>query len=569
METIQVPEHLTQQVNAELRDFWTQASRVKHTEAYQKDKESRSVTVTSYQYWLYKALTALQDTLDRLPDQYEVVFEPLSVEQIAGLTSYSRVLSETLYTIVDDFPRVTFPIKDATWWDNIGIRLPGHREAATRMGFQTIAGKRGSPLDRHAVHAVTDVNNLDTADVAQILTAPIFPETHHITTNSRNGYFQAFYYYRILFSRKIKYDALRVAFYDYALDRYTLNKRLLVIDRFFGDNVESTNNQKFSRVAGWYDFLCRKKIIPPLPQNIPKALVLVYKATYVCYFLETELFRPYFMEEFLRQWKKKYKGAKPYLNEIKHLTRLMVQFELRQIAIPGLLHNNSYVKAMKRRDQKEKKATTSIPLNPWFQFVILMFMSHDEETHVIALYTILNMLTSSRFTEVLSLQYSQIHFMDIEVSPGREVRVCKFDLFRTKTKVQKMMIPVIIKWDLFNLEKVIKAIHGVIQHPHRSIAQTKIMGKLTNTKYNKKLNELWEEYLRHTKLFFPIVDSIVKSHSVRKIAAHFYTQLIGLHKDYVRWMFGHTQNSTTLEDVYLQRLPSDIRFEQLVVNKHF
>ena len=569
LETLPVPPHITEQTDQELRDFWEQSVRIKHTEAYTKDRDGRTITVTSFLMWLYKAVTALQDTLNMLPNQYEMVLKPLSVRQINELPTYSRLLSETLYIIVQDYPRVTFPIKDEAWWQSIGMKIPGHKEAAKRMGFSIVAGRKGSALDKHGSHAVMDPNDLESADVAQVLTAPVFPETHHITTNARNNYFEAFYFYRLLFSREIKFDALRKAFYDYVLDRHTLNKRLLVIDRFFGDNVEGTNMQKFSRLAAWYKFLSKKKIIPTLPKHVPKALTNTYMATYMCYFLETELFRPYFLEEFLRQWKKKYAGAKPYLNEIKQITRLMVHFELRKIAIPGLLPSNNYVRTMKQRDEKKKKATTSIPLNPWFQFVILMFMSKDEGTHIIALFTILNMLTSSRFEEVLSLQYHQIRFEDIEVSPGREVRVCRFNLYRTKTKVQKMMVPVLIKWDLFNLEKIMKAIHEVIEHPHKSIAQTKLLGKLTNAKYNKKLNELWDEYLSFTKVYFPVVDTIVKSHSVRKIAALFYTELLGLHKDYVRWMFGHTKNSTTLEDVYLQKLSSDIRFEQLVTNEHF
>ena len=569
LETLPVPAHITQQADAEMMDFWQKADRIKLTEAYRKDALGRSVTVTSFLLWLYRALTALQETLNMLPNQYEVVLKPLSVEQINGLPTYSRLLSETLYMIVQDYPEVTFPIKDEAWWQSVGRKLPGHKESAKRMGFNVVAGRRGSALDRHGVHAVLDPNDLDSADVAQVLVAPIFPETHQVSTNARNNYFEALYYYKVLFSREIKYDNLRTAFYECVLDRHTLNKRLLVVDRFFGNNVEGTNGQKFSRLAGWYEFLAKKRVIPMLPKRVPKTLANIYKATYMCYLLETEIFRPYFLEEFLRQWKTKYSGAKPYLTEIKHLTKLMVHFELRKIPIPGLLPNNSYVRAMKQKDEKAKTATTSIPLNPWFQFVILMFMSKDEGTHIIALYTILNMLTSSRFSEVLSLQYHQIRFRDIEVSPGKIVRVCEFDLYRTKTKVQKMMIPVLGKWDLFNLEKVIKAIRKVIRHPHKSIAQTLLLGELTNKIYNKMLDELWGEYLRHTKVYFPVSDSIIKSHSVRKIAALFYTEFLGLHKDYVRWMFGHSKNSTTLEDVYLKRLPSDVRFEQLVTNPHF
>jgi len=568
LETVPIPQHVAAIAESEMLSFWKGVDEVCIADSYTPGDDGIMITVTHPLIWLLTTLTKLHSLLETVPDQLEISWRPMKAQDVMSLLPPSREISKTLFAAWNDFPTTYCLTENSEFWSKTGRNLPSVRQAANRLGLAAMSMMVTDRLDRAALHRPFDADTPETPTTPIMLAVPVRPAFSQVSIVERNTFFSCFYYYQILFSRNLKFDDFRSKIYRTVLDMETLNPCVLVIDNFFGTNTEQTNKSKLKALCTWHDFLQKRHMVRPPPKSVPPTFLRAWKAAVICIFIQQGHFKNYFLDEFLKAWTQKYSTVKGLLGIIVQLGNLLHRYELSPNAIIKIPHTNPLVKKLKQRDAQDPRASTSIPLAVWFNFLILLFFSNDKGTRVIGTYAILNMLTSSRFNEVLSLQMSQIVIRTNKVSASKEIREVEFLIPNTKTKRQRFIIPVIRKYELFDLEKILLEVSTFLVPNHQRIAETKIFGRLTAGLVNEKLDELWGEYVRRVNTYFPTQQTRLTTHSFRKLAAIFYVEFLGFHPDFVRQLFGHTINSRTLETVYLAKLPSTLRHEQFVSNPH-
>ena len=109
-----------------------------------------------------------------------------------------------------------------------------------------------------------------------------------------------------------------------------------------------------------------------------------------------------------------------------------------------------------------------------------------------------------------------------------------------KTKHQYIRIPVLEKWELLNVENIVKTIRYEVKENHLKISQTKTLRELTNTVFNDLLTENWKVLTQSGHHFYDVNTVNVKTHSLRKIATIFYRDVVGISTNYIRQVLGHT-----------------------------
>ena len=94
-----------------------------------------------------------------------------------------------------------------------------------------------------------------------------------------------------------------------------------------------------------------------------------------------------------------------------------------------------------------------------------------------------------------------------------------------------------------------------MQPNHRDLRDLNLkpFKNLSNGAFNSAIEEYWNEFLETTPLSFDPMGTHFKSHTLRKLSADFYIEILGLDKNYVRILYGHKETSRTLETVYMRK----------------
>ena len=258
------------------------------------------------------------------------------------------------------------------------------------------------------------------------------------------------------------------------------------------------------------------------------------------------------MEQSDNQWD----TDKHYLSAIKEINSLQRIYELtNQILVAPTAITSKIVRRKVQLKKTKSQTSTPVPLMLWFELMTDLLHSDKQIDVILSLFGLINFLTISRFNEVISFQVSQLIFFNRQIAPEREARVLAVDLKKTKTGAQYYEIPLLLDAEALNLEYLVERLKPFLKHNHLSLRELNHpkYPKMTNAIFNNLLETAWIQFLQKPTIFFDPRDTVFTSHSIRKLSAEFYLNILNFDLEYVRMLFGHKPTSRVLERVYLQR----------------
>ena len=501
--------------------------------------------------WVAKLVISLESYLQKLPEQIIFVPSETRPKTYGPNKRFQRKFYQNFSKRISKFPYSTLKENERTpietlkpWVDTLTPYADENLEFIP--GYYSISGLVSKP---------TDLSKDDLT--AQQFSYPNVPGTIFGTKSVRNklvDYFSRIKMYIVLHHKDLRDQGLRNLCTNLALDLNTLNPQAKVVDLFFSKNAESTNRSKVSRLVVWFDYLQKH-----LPLHLPQWSDLntrAWKASSIFVLLERQHFRSYFFLSFLEQSDNQWDTDKHYLSAIKEINSLQRIYELtNQILVAPTAITSKIVRRKVQLKKTKSQTSTPVPLMLWFELMTDLLHSDKQIDVILSLFGLINFLTISRFNEVISFQVSQLLFFNRQIAPEREARVLAVDLKKTKTGAQYYEIPLLLDAEALNLEYLVERLKPFLKHNHLSLRELNHpkYPKMTNAIFNNLLETAWIQFLQKPTIFFDPRDTVFTSHSIRKLSAEFYLNILNFDLEYVRMLFGHKPTSRVLERVYLQR----------------
>ena len=357
--------------------------------------------------------------------------------------------------------------------------------------------------------------------------------------------------YLIINQRNIKNKVLRLKMISVVINKDSLCPWARVVDSVFFSNAPCTNRSKFSRLIVWFRFLQERYELIDHQWSTLNSRAWQIASMFVL--IKRGHFRNYFFVAFGERSTNDPETDHHYYSIVTEISKALKVYELTDFTLTApksVLGKIEKGKKIGRKTVSQK--STPVPLNLWLQFTASLFHSGVAEKKLFAILGLLNFLTIARFDEVVSLHFSQLQIQTRQISLTKSVKVLPIRLEHSKVGVQEYEIPVITKWELLNLEILLEQLRPFVRPNHLSLRELIVdsLSPLTNAKFNHLMDVFWPEFLSQPHIFFDPAGTKFRSHSLRKLSSTFYIDVLGFDKNYIRILYGHSETSRTLENVY-------------------
>ena len=498
--------------------------------------------------------SAVSAELSVLPNQLEIVYSDLSPVEFFSLPKKAQRFYRIVELFLNTFPYSVLRVKNG---EQPCVPIKHISSWGRKSGRRPLPFLKYLPYAYSTPALIAKGTSYPAERTAHIINVPCWPNLTLGRRGTRNftDFFSRIKMYICLFKYDIDDKKLRLNLYNTVLDYPSHYPRARVVDHFFYLNKPCTNRSKLSRVIRWYHFLQPLLSLPDSPHLSPLDLQ-AYKATKIFNILIHEEFRPWHFTLFSEHSENKSTTDELYFSAITDINNAMLQYELTSLKLtaPTALTSKQVKHKQNTEDNKSQKASI-IPLNIFLRFVAKLYHSKDKKKHLFALLCLINFLSVSRFSELLSFHMSQLKFKERHLESGKVRRYLPIKLYRSKVGKQEYELPVIPYWPLLNLEFLLQKLTPFLQKKHKDLRDLNLkpFKKLSNAAFNKAIDKYWNEFLKQTSLSFDPMGTHFKSHTLRKLSADFYIDLLGLNKNYVRILYGHKETSRTLESVYMRK----------------
>lgn len=500
--------------------------------------------------WTNQLVASTASILQLIPEQSQIVlYDQTPTELLSG-----NLLQQRFYFNIE-LRMLTFPFS--------GFQVEGPVPLETVGTWRE--GLKKTPSEYLRYHVDMDVAPLFQSlptdvkagqNTPHVYPIPSWPHLLYGLDGIRNftDYFSRIKMYIILHHKDLRYPKLRTLFTRLSLNLDTFAPTAKVVDSFFYENVESTNRSKVSRLVVWYDFL--DKHLSLYTPQWSQLNLRAWKAASIFVLLERGSFRNYFLLLFLQTSPRQMKTDELYLSGIVEINSALRMYELTtQILVAPKSTTSKIVRKKLRLFQPRSQTSTPIPIMIWFDFIVDLFYAPTRIQQVLAIFALINFLTVSRFNEVLSFQMSQLQPTTEQISFSKTIRILPINMHKSKVGPQTYAIPILLEADMLNLEILLQLLEPHLKPAHLSLRELQLPNfpRMNNALFNKLLAKAWKTFLAKPTVSFDPRDTHFTSHSLRKLSAEFYVNVLKLDVHYVRILFGHSIKSRVLERDYLQK----------------
>ena len=519
--------------------------------------------------WAYFAVQTIGETLELLPKHIQIVFEKISTEEIDSDSTPFGLFTKNISLTMNTFPFISSErAENDEFWKLKTIQSIGKKEQfrqyshAYRSDIEMAGYVEG--FISHTEEAAEEKSERTT-----LLRVPL---THTMQIGKKKSnyrtpkkYFWRFAAYITLFSRHLVYPDLRDFVYDKLLQRDDEDcPEACVVDIIFRSNKENTNMGKVQKMVRWFNCI-QKHLNLKVPTHLIGFFKKAYKCAVICLLVEKNQFKQYLFRLLCRRLKNSVDTTKNYFRIIGEINLAQIALDLNtiELVVPST-KNSSYLRKKRRIENKKSKpkGSAAVPINSFLHFIGTLYHSPSPKKEAVALFAILNTLTCSRFSEVMSIYPGQLRTVVKQLSPNKYIKILPIHLLNTKTDEQKYDIPVEETFPLLNLDKILQKVkHDHIKPGALNCFDTIHLGTLTSTIFSNLLKKEWNEYANTQEVYYNLGNTKLGSHSMRKISTHLYLYIFGFKLDEIRILFGHTKNSTTLETSYVTKTRNQLQQE--------
>ena len=490
--------------------------------------------------------------LNKLPEHIEITFRNIPQGDIETLHPQAQVLYQNAFVQLQNCPcsfadeyDLPIPLEALMSWYKLNVQAD----------IDALRGVVDAQVSPFLLIRGTSWEDLDSSPVPFM-----FPTLRGYTIESTGegnflqSYFHRVKMYMVMNSRNIKNKELKNHMQSFILDKSTLCPQARVVDNSFFNNQANTNRSKMSKLVKWFLFL--KDRLNLLDHNWSVLNTRAWRVSSIFTLIERGFFRNFFFPAFAEFSTNDANTDDQYFSVITEISKAMHVYELSEKTLVAPKSVLSKIRHAKNLNKKTvAQASTHVPLNLWLTFVMELFYSENEEQHCFAILCLINFLTVSRFSEFFSLHWSQINVQLRTPNEYKTVRVLPIKLQHSKVGKQEYEIPICPIWKLLDLEILLQYLKIFVKPNHLSIKELTIpsLSPLTNAKFNQKLQKYWTQFISQPGHFFDPRGTKFTSHTLRKLSAVFYLDILDLDINYVRILYGHKETSQTLEKVYLTK----------------
>jgi len=519
--------------------------------------------------WAYFAVQSIGESLELLPKHFPIVFEHISTEEIHNDISPFGLFTKNVSLTFKTFPYISTEREDnEAFWKLGTLQSVGKEEQYRQFSHAERADREHAAyLEGVISHAAGCLE--DRIKRTALVRVPLSHDLQLGTTKSNyktpKTYFWRFAAYLVLFSRQLVYPELRDFVYDKLLQRDDETcPEACVLDIIFRTNKEKTNMGKIQKMVRWFDCI-RSHLSLEVPPHLIGFFIKAYKCTVICLLVQKNHFKQYLFRLLCQKLKNSVDTTKNYFRIIGEINLAQIALDLNtiELTIPSI-KNASYLRKKRQHENKTKKpkGSAAVPINSFLHFIGTLYHSASPRKEAVALFAILNTLTCSRFSEVMSIYPGNLRIETKQISPTKVIKILPIHLLNTKTEEQKYDIPVQETIPLLNLDTILERIKRIHLKPEAlNCFDTTHLGKLTSTTFSNLLKKEWNEYAQTQEIFYDLGNTKLGTHSMRKISTHLYLYVFGFKPDEIRILFGHTKNSTTLESSYITKTRNQLQQE--------